>query len=214
MAHDVYKDMRIARDECYTTHNEAIKMVNYILENGIVTHDQIIWLPFDNEFSNIYKALISRGYNVVMTNLENGQDFYIYEPERWDIIITNPPFSGRTKLMNRLMQFNKPFIILQATQMFNNQFAVNYLCEFSDDFKFLLPRSRMSFLTYKEDENIIRNDRNGASFYSFWLCYKTTLKKPFNQLKDSGKEREIERYDEQGNVIEDNHLNIFNWSKS
>ena len=82
--------------------------------------------------------------------------------------------------------------------MFNNQFAVNYLCEFSDDFKFLLPRSRMSFLTYKEDENIIRNDRNGASFYSFWLCYKTTLKKPFNQLKDSGKEREIERYDEQG----------------
>ena len=94
MAHDVYKDMRIARDECYTTHNEAIKMVNYILENGIVTHDQIIWLPFDNEFSNIYKALISCGYNVVMTNLENGQDFYIYEPERWDIIITNPPFSG------------------------------------------------------------------------------------------------------------------------
>ena len=206
--------MRIARDECYTTHNEAIKMVNYILENGIVTHNQIIWLPFDNEFSNIYKALISRDYNVVMTNLENGQDFYIYEPERWDIIITNPPFSGRTKLMNRLMFFDKPFIILQGVQLFNNQSFTSILCGYSDDFKFIMPQSRMGFLRYDEESNIITNESKGTSFYSFWLCYKTSLKHTFNQLKDSGKEREIERYDEQGNVIEDNHLNIFNWSKS
>lgn len=214
MAHDVYKDMRIARDECYTTYNEAEKMVRYIDQKGIVSKDNIIWLPFDNEFSNIYKALTKYGYYVVMTNLENGQDFYLYQPEQWDIIITNPPFSGRTKLMNRLMSFDKPFIILQATQMFNNQFAVNYLCEYSDDFKFILPRSRMSFLTFKEDENIIRSDRNGASFYSFWLCYKTKLKHTFNQLLDSGNERVIEKYDEFGNVIEENHMNIFNWEKT
>ena len=209
MAHDVYKDMRIARDECYTTFNEADKLAVYIEKNNLISKQDIIWLPFDNEFSNIYKALSKYGFNIVMTNLENGQDFYLYQPEKWDLIITNPPFSGRTKLMERLMSFNKPFIILQATQYFNNQFAVNYLCQFSDDFKFLLPRSRMSFLTFKEEENIIRNDRNGASFYSFWLCYKTKLTKPFNQLLDSGKEREIEKYDESGNVIQDNHMNLF-----
>ena len=60
------------------------------------------------------------------------------------------------------------------------------------------------------DENIIRSDKNGASFYSFWLCYKTRLTKTFNQLLDSGNERVIEKYDEYGNVIEDNHMNIFN----
>ena len=211
MAHDVYKDMRLARDECYTTHNEALKMVEYITVNNIVSKNDVIWLPFDNEFSNIYKTLKQHDYNIVMTNLENGQDFYIYQPEKWDIIITNPPFSGRTNLMNRLISFDKPFIILQATQYFNNQFAVNYLCNYSDDFKFLMPRSRMSFLTYKEDENIIRSDKNGASFYSFWLCYKTKLTKTFNQILDSGKEREIEKYDEWGNVIEDNHKSLFNY---
>lgn len=214
MAHDVYKEMRIAHDECYTTLNEAEKLVKYIDENKIVSKNDIIWLPFDNEFSNIYKALTKYGFNIVMTNLENGQDFYAYQPNEWDIIITNPPFSGRTKLMNRLMSFNKPFIILQATQMFNNQFAVNYLCQFSNDFKFILPRSRMSFLTYKEDENIIRSDKNGASFYSFWLCYLTPLKQTFNQLLDSGNERVIEKYDQYGNVIEDNHMNIFNWDNN
>jgi hypothetical protein len=213
MAHDVYKDMRIKRDEFYTTKNEAHKLVRYIEENNLVSKTEIIWLPFDNEFSNIYKALSSSGFNTVMTNLENGQDFYQCQPQEWNIIITNPPFSGRTYLMGRLMSFNKPFIILQATQYFNNQFAVNYLCEFSDDFKFLLPQSRMSFLTFKEDENIIRSDKNGASFYSFWLCYKTKLVKTFNQLLDGGSERTIESYDEMGNVIEENHLNLFTLEK-
>lgn len=201
--------MRIARDECYTTSNEAQKLVKYIEENEIVSKQDIVWLPFDNEFSNIYKALTKNGFKVVMTNLENGQDFYLYQPEQWNIIITNPPFSGRTNLMARLMSFDKPFIILQATQYFNNQFAVNYLCEFSDDFKFLLPQSRMNFLMYQTKENIISSVKAGNAFYSFWLCYKTKLTKTFNQLLDSGKEREIEKYDEQGNVIEDNHMNLF-----
>ena len=214
MAHDVYKDMRYARDECYTTSNEAEKLVRYIEKNNLVTKSELIWLPFDNELSNIYKELIKHDFNVITTNLENGQDFYLYQPEQWDLIITNPPFSGRTNLMNRLMSFDKPFIILQATQYFNNQFAVNYLCNYSDDFKFILPRSRMSFLTYKEDENIIRSDRNGASFYSFWLCYKSKLTKTFNQLQDSGKERTIEKYDIQGNVIKDNFQDLFNLTEA
>lgn len=97
--------------------------------------------------------------------------------------------------------------------MFNNQFAVNYLCKYTNDFKFILPRSRMSFLTFKEKENIIRSDKNGASFYSFWLCYKTRLKNTFNQLLDTGDERKIESYDVQGNVIANNQFNIFNYDK-
>jgi len=210
MSHDIYKDMRISHDECYTTLNEARKLVKYIEDNNLISKNEIIWLPFDNDFSNIYKALNEKHFTTTISNLENGQDFYLYQPKEWDVIVTNPPFSGRTKLMKRLTFLNKPFIILQATQMFNNQFTVNYLCQFSEDYKFILPRSRMSFLTFKKDENIIRSDRNGASFYSFWLCYKTKLTRTFNQLLDSGKERKIESYDTFGNIIKDNHRTIFN----
>lgn len=210
MAHNIYQEMRIAKDECYTTNNEAKKLVLYLKENNIVDLDSYIWLPFDNDFSNIYKELIGGGFtNLILTNLENGQDFYNYEPNEWDIIITNPPFSKRTNLMKRLISFNKPFIILQAIQFFNNQYAVNYLTQFSDDFKFLLPRSRMSFLVYNEKQDIVVSSRNGAAFYSFWLCYKTKVKNTFTSLKDLGKEKEIEKYDQNGNVIEDNHYNLF-----
>ena len=148
-----------------------------------------------------------------MTNLEMGLDFYNYEPIHYDMIITNPPFKNRTNLFNRLHQLDKPFIILQATQMFNNQFSVNYLCDFSENYQFILPRSRMNFLTYNPEEDIVKSSKNGAAFYSFWLCYKIGLSQTFNSIRDSGKEKEVERYDKQGNVIIDNHLDLFNYKK-
>lgn len=210
MAHNAYKEMRFKHDECYTTNSEAEKIVKYISENNIIEKDKIIWLPFDNTFSNIYKQLVENGYNnLVLSNLEMGLDFYLYEPEDWDIIITNPPFSGRTNLMKRLLSFNKPFIILQGTQFFNNQYAVNCLCAHEKDFKFLFPQSRMSFLTFNAKENIIKSGKSGISFYSFWLCYKVKLNNIFTTLADTGKENNLEQYDVYGNVIVDNHLNLF-----
>ena len=207
----VFFNMNVARDECYTTSAESDKLVNYLTENNLINKSMLIWLPFDNELSNIYKSLHQAGYKTILTNLELGLDFYTTEPQEWDVIITNPPFSGRTKLMHRLLSFGKPFIILQATQFFNNQHAVNCLCEFSDDFQFILPRSRMNFLTFNEKENIIKSSKNGASFYSFWLCYKMNLKKSFNAIKDNGKEKIVEKYYQQGNVVKDNHLTLFNY---
>lgn len=205
---------RVAHDECYTTHCEAEKLAKFICENNLARLDAKIWLPFDNEQSNIYKALKSIGFeNLILTNLEQGQDFYITEPPTWDMIITNPPFSGRTRLFKRLLGFGKPFIILQASQMFNNQFVVKYLCDSAHDFQFIMPRSRMNFITYNAKTDRLESHKSGAAFYSFWLCYKIALSASFNFLPDSGREKTIEQFDRHGNVIEDAHYNLFTWAK-
>lgn len=173
MANNIYQDMRIAKDECYTTSAESDKLVDFLLETEAVSLDTKIWLPFDTELSRIYLSFKAKGFkNLIRTSLAEGLDFYHYEPEEWDIIISNPPFSGRTQLLRRLFGFGKPFIILQGTQMFNNQFAINYLCEYDGQISFLLPRTRMKFMTYDEDLNIIQTAKSGAAFYSFWLCFK------------------------------------------
>lgn len=207
---NIYQEMRFAKDECYTTRAESDKLIEYLTNNKIINKCMLIWLPFDNELSNIYRSLSFFGYKTILSNLELGLDFYRYEPKEWDIIITNPPFSNRTKLINRLLKLNKPFIILQATQFFNNQSAVNNVCESSNDFKFIMPKSRMAFLTYNEKEDIIKSGKNGTAFYSFWLCYKTLLKDTFNSLDNSGKEKSVEKYNINGNIIIDNHWNLFN----
>ena len=213
---NVYRDMgkSVFSDECYTTRAESDKITNYLVDNNILKNDIRVWMPFDNELSNIYKSLKSIwGGEIILTNLEMGINFYDYEPKEYDILISNPPFKNRTSLMKRLHELDKPFIILQATQFFNNQFAVNYLCNFSEDYQFILPRSRMNFITYNPERDILCSSKNGAAFYSFWLCYRIKLSKTFNSLIDSGKERDVEEYDKQGNVIIDNHMNIFNYNE-
>lgn len=195
-------------DECYTTLNESQKLADYLVNHNIIQNKKI-WLPFDTRQSNIYKSLLNRGCDVILSNLENGQDFYVYEPPEWHIIISNPPFSNRTALFQRLLSFNKPFIILQPTYFFNNQNCIYYLSQHSQDFQFLLPRSSMSFLSYKPQTNKIQNTKHGASFYSFWLFYKIGLQFTFNHLPDSNGERVIESYVKDGNFILENQINIF-----
>jgi hypothetical protein len=205
---NVYSNMNFAKDECYTTKSEAEKLCKYLTDNKMISKDLIIWMPFDNELSNIYKSFEKNGYKIELSNLELGLDFYNYEPKKWDIIITNPPFSKRTNLMKRLVGFGKPFIILQATQFFNNQFCVNMLSK--HDFKFILPSCRMNFLTYNKEKNRVISSKNGTAFYSFWLCHKIGLSKIFNKLENSGKESDVEEYQINGNVIEESHMNLFN----
>ena len=105
-----------SKDECYTTYAEAKKIIDYLISESVLTKDMKIWLPFDNGLSNLYKYLKHLRYKTILSNLEIGLDFYNYEPYEWyDIIITNPPFSKRTKLLKRMFSFKKPFVILQGT---------------------------------------------------------------------------------------------------
>lgn len=210
---NVYRDMgkSVFSDECYTTNAESDKIIDYLINKNILKKDIIVWLPFDNEYSNIYKSIKKKwGGVIIMSNLEMGLDFYHYQPEKYDMILSNPPFKGRTNLFKRLHEIDKPFIILQATQMFNNQHAVNHLCNSSDNYQFILPRSRMNFITYDPERDLLRSSKNGAAFYSFWLCYKIGLEKTFNSISDNGREKEREEFDKQGNIIVENHLDLFN----
>lgn len=104
-------------DECYTTSNEARKLCDFLFANNLI-NDKIIWLPFDTDQSNIYRELNKTHHNIILSSLESGKDFYVYEPPAWDLIISNPPFSNRTALFDRLTSFKKPFIVLQPTYFF------------------------------------------------------------------------------------------------
>lgn len=202
----------LVNDEAYTTYNEALKLINYLLKLNIIKSNMKIWLPFDNELSNIYKALLEMwGGQIILSNLEIGLDFYLYQPDEFDLIITNPPFSNRTNLFNRLHDLDKPFIILNSTMMFNNQSVIEKLCLYSNKYTFVMPRTRMKFLRYDEETNTVKTSKYGASFYSFWLAYKVKLPETFNYIKDTGNETVIEKLDIEGNAIIDNHLNLFNY---
>lgn len=74
-------------DECYTPEYGVKPIIKYIPKNWVV------WCPFDKEDSQFVKLIKENGNKVIYSHIDNGQDFYTYEPkEHWDCIVSNPPF--------------------------------------------------------------------------------------------------------------------------
>lgn len=118
-------------DEFYTPEYAVKPILKYIPEGANV------WCPFDTEHSN-YVKMISKTNNVVFTHLESGIDFFNYEPQDYDLIISNPPYSIKGEVFKRLFELGKPFAMLVGVvglfesqkrfEMFReNKFEIMYL---------------------------------------------------------------------------------------
>jgi hypothetical protein len=101
-------------DECYTPAYGVRPVLPYI------PHGAVIWCPFDTEQSQYVRVLREAGHTVVHSHVSQGQNFFSYEPERWDIIISNPPFSGKRQIFERALSFNKPFALLMSNTWLND----------------------------------------------------------------------------------------------
>lgn len=103
-------------DECYTPAYAVIPLLKYLER----FKGKTIWCPFDTADSEFVKVLTANGYTVVYSHLEYGQDFYTYEPEHWDLLVSNPPFTNKRKIFERALSFNKPFALLMSLTWLND----------------------------------------------------------------------------------------------
>jgi hypothetical protein len=93
-------------DEFYTPDYAITPLLKYVPPRAVV------WCPFDTDKSNFVRLLREHGCNVVNTHIENGQDFFRTSIPKCDIIISNPPYSKKTEVLERLFDIGKPFAML------------------------------------------------------------------------------------------------------
>ncbi len=93
-------------DECNTPFYAIKPLLKYINKTDIV------WCPFDEEDSEYVKTFKNNGNKVIFSHIKTGKDFFEYEPEEYDVIISNPPFSMADEILERLYDIGKPFIML------------------------------------------------------------------------------------------------------
>ncbi len=124
--------------------------------------DKIIWCPFDKEDSEFVKVLTEQGYKVVYSHIENGQDFYTYEPEEWDILVSNPPFTNKRLIFERALSFGKPFALVMSNTWLNDSAPKQV---FKDkQLQLLMFEERMKF-----SNNGVVQDK--ITFSSSYFCY-------------------------------------------
>lgn len=103
-------------DECYTERYAVEPLLEFLPR----FKDKIIWLPFDDENSEFVKVLSENGYKIINSHIKTGQDYYTYEPEEWDLIVSNPPFTNKKEIFKRALDFNKPFCLLMSLTWLND----------------------------------------------------------------------------------------------
>ena len=146
-------------DEVFTPFYAVEPLLKYIPK------DKTIWCPFDEEWSAYYQMFTEYGYKVIRSSLPEGQDFFEYEPEeRYDIIISNPPFSKKDDILKRLDELGKPFAVLlpvnsiQGNSRYQNCFknGIQLLC-----------------FNYRVDYHMnfnLRHTQKGNHFASAYFC--------------------------------------------
>lgn len=97
-----------ASDEYYTPAYAVKPIIKYVGNTS-----KTIWCPFDTQDSEYVKLLREAGHTVIATNIDEGKNFFFYKPEeRYDCIISNPPFSCKDAILARLAEIGKPYAIL------------------------------------------------------------------------------------------------------
>jgi len=124
-------------DECYTPDYGVKPILKYIPTNAKV------WCPFDTADSEFVKQ-ISQSHSVAYSHINEGQDFFTYEPFHWDVIVSNPPFTNKRKFFERALSFGKPFALIMSNTWLNDS-APKQL--FKDkDLQLLMFEKRMEFV--------------------------------------------------------------------
>ena len=163
-------------DECYTPSYGVYPILKYIPNNTIV------WCPFDTEKSEFVKQIgsLGKGIKVIYSHISRGEDFFNYEPnEKWDMIISNPPFTGKRNIFERALSFNKPFALIMSNTWLNDSAPKQLFKE--KDLQLLMFDKRMKFIIGggEKDTNMIENkfgdiidyDNSKITFSSSYYCW-------------------------------------------
>ncbi len=128
-------------DEQYTPKYGVEILLPYISH----LKEKIIWCPFDKDDSQFVKVLTENGFKVVYSHLDYGQDFLTYEPDNWDVLISNPPYKNKRVFWERALSFNKPFSLLLPINILSDAMINQTMKGREDQFQLLIPSKRMRF---------------------------------------------------------------------
>ena len=161
----LYAKPRKNSDECYTPRYTVIPIVRHILlYEDKVGKNVTVWLPFDKEDSEFVKVLQEVGINYVSSHIDEGKDFFEYEPENWDIIVSNSPWKNKKAFFERALSFDKPFALLMTTTWLNDAAPFRLFKKYNKDLQLLTFDKRTHYLDSE------KKDMGRPSFGSAYYC--------------------------------------------
>jgi len=154
--HEFVIDKKQKKDE-WNTRSYAVYPILEYLRKG-----KTIWCPFDKKDSNYVKIFKENNFNVISGHIDEGKDFFKYEPEEYDYIISNPPYSLRESILIRLFQFKKPFaMLINISGLFDSKKRFNLFK--NNPFEIMIFNKRIDYIK-------VGKNKSSPPFASIYLC--------------------------------------------
>ena len=146
-------------DEFYTPRYAIKPILKHLKPNSKV------WCPFDTNESLFKEILESEGHEVLVSHLDYGGDFFDIKPPKVDYIISNPPYSIKKEVFERLFNIGIPFAMLVGVVgLFESQARFEMFRD--NDFEVMYMNRRVSYFKDYNDEKPALN----PPFSSVYLC--------------------------------------------
>jgi hypothetical protein len=127
-----------------------------------IKKDKILWLPFYcNGLAG--KIVDKLGYK----NIHIKKDFFTYEPANYDLLIDNPPYSIKKKIIDRCYKLGKPFALLIPLETILYKYSLEKF-QHDKDFQ-IIAIKKINFI-----RNGIQATGNNPMRFC-WYCYKLNL---------------------------------------
>lgn len=146
-------------DECLTPEYAVVPILKYI------PADAVVWCPFDKPES-AFVRLIGKQNKVIHSHIDDGRDFYEWQPdEHWDMIVSNPPFTNKRLIFERALSFgyDKPFALIMSNTWLNDSASKTVFMDAHRTMQLLMFDKRIKF----ECDGKVQNK---ITFSSSYFC--------------------------------------------
>jgi len=160
---------KFAKYDNYYTPKSAWDQINHIIPK-----DKIIWESFclGATKSKSAEYLTDLGNKVVS---DTDMDFMLNQPDKWDMIVSNPPFDKTFKIpiLKRMVELDKPFIIIMNSMNTFTKYMREVFKDKLGDLQIITPSKKINFIRLEENGDL--TETKNCSFYSVYVCYKMDL---------------------------------------
>ena len=144
----VYNQMAGFQTKTFKKHDDYMTP-KYAWENikQYIPKDKLIWEAFYGN-GDSGKYLTELGFNTLH------EDIDFFKNDRGEVVISNPPFTKIPDVLKRLVELNKPFIMIMPSSKMNTQYFRKTFIDLEKP-QIIIPRRRIHFIKTDDDGNIL-----------------------------------------------------------
>ena len=143
-----------------------------------IPKDKVIWEAFYGDGTsgtNLQELGFTRTIHL---------DLDFFENDLGEIVVSNPPYSENKRILTRLKELNKPFILILPSYVLICKYLRELFSDTEDQLQIIIPRKRIQFI--KTINGVIpENYKSKCNFDCYYYCWKIGLEKDITFLNNA-----------------------------